>query len=912
MSNEQNTGQASARSAFPPETRGHDEPPAHRLPNLQKLYHVPVFALRDLLQSRVPDRSFSHLRQVDLIAEADRLSEITPGDVESLYENYRYGQRLSFYLYLLPEGLDEPNIQELQEILDSLSMPDRPDSTAGDVAEQDYESDAASNQIILLDEERLNGIREIRFRYYVGHRFLNADEQPDYVLQTRYGFLWLDLKLGFLTVLSRDEHVNHLLTQALAHILQAVPVPVHFDKDLVDKHFSIEQIKRVSHYDPGTGVRQSISGRGLWKKFQDEIMDRERHYTRPSSLYDEDVGDGVVSGLGITSSKGKIYLTRTLPTSLLRTWARRRLPELVIDLKDLRSQRPEFFARSTEAINRMRLPVAGRAAITAIVEALLQADRDDLASVPLPLPALEIYDALAGKYFTPYLRLQCTECEEIAELCPHCESPDLEFKDGHVRCKDCRATLSDQALVTLRCMDGHTVGVALVDAFSMAPNHWLQKRIVRILHDLGQSWDEKSDYFHIEGSTLYRLVRGRDRVEKLPPTVQNFVNNFWDPISGPVHTGSGNIVVDSPPAPQEPDRKQPNGAPLRTYKNLDLRLRGTASAGYTVEAAISDGGSVPPQPLRVPPDRAFKIALNSMLRQSTNGRTIQAVGRALFHALFPAQIARLWAGARGRLQEQEGLRIRLHIDSPELMALPWELIFDTDHIGLHLRYPVVRYLDLPDPPKPLAVQPPLRVLVAVSQPEDAPSLNVGAELAAIRNALAQLPDSIEMDVMDSATREDLLARLRRGYHALHYIGHGTFEGDQGYLILEDEERQSDPVSASLLSQIVTDSNLRLAVLNACETSTPGLESPFGGLAHQLVRTGMPAIVAMQVPIAENAAFAFSREFYGALADGWPVDAAVQEGRRSIMTDLGNSWSQRVDWAIPTLYMRAPDGVILQA
>ena len=73
---------------------------------------------------------------------------------------------------------------------------------------------------------------------------------------------------------------------------------------------------------------------------------------------------------------------------------------------------------------------------------------------------------------------------------------------------------------------------------------------------------------------------------------------------------------------------------------------------------------------------------------------------------------------------------------------------------------------------------------------------------------------------------------------------------------------------------------------------------------------MPAVVAMQLAIADRTAVAFSREFYGALADGWPVDAAVQEGRRSIVIALGNRWQEYVDWAIPTLHMRAPDGVIL--
>lgn len=112
------------------------------------------------------------------------------------------------------------------------------------------------------------------------------------------------------------------------------------------------------------------------------------------------------------------------------------------------------------------------------------------------------------------------------------------------------------------------------------------------------------------------------------------------------------------------------------------------------------------------------------------------------------------------------------------------------------------------------------------------------------------------------------------------------------------------MSALLLGQIIADSDLRLAVLNACQTSTTGAELAFGGVAHQLVRAGMPAVVAMQQRIMDQTALAFSREFYRALADGWPVDAAVQEGRRSIMTVLGNDWQGRADWAIPTLYARS--------
>ena len=72
----------------------------HRLHNLEKLYHVPVFALRKLLESRTLGQKLGYLRQDELVSEADRNPSITAADVEQVYESYRYGQKLSFYLYL--------------------------------------------------------------------------------------------------------------------------------------------------------------------------------------------------------------------------------------------------------------------------------------------------------------------------------------------------------------------------------------------------------------------------------------------------------------------------------------------------------------------------------------------------------------------------------------------------------------------------------------------------------------------------------------------------------------------------------------------------------------------------------------------------------------------------------------------
>ena len=60
---------------------------------------------------------------------------------------------------------------------------------------------------------------------------------------------------------------------------------------------------------------------------------------------------------------------------------------------------------------------------------------------------------------------------------------------------------------------------------------------------------------------------------------------------------------------------------------------------------------------------------------------------------------------------------------------------------------------------------------------------------------------------------------------------------------------------------------------------------------------------MQYEITDYAAIEFSRDFYEAVADGMPVDAAVTEARRAV------SFSSNLEWATPVLYMRSKDARI---
>ncbi len=101
------------------------------------------------------------------------------------------------------------------------------------------------------------------------------------------------------------------------------------------------------------------------------------------------------------------------------------------------------------------------------------------------------------------------------------------------------------------------------------------------------------------------------------------------------------------------------------------------------------------------------------------------------------------------------------------------------------------------------------------------------------------------------------------------------------------------------------SRVRLVVLDTSDSARLATD-PFRSLAPALVRAQVPAVVAMQSTLPDDAARAFAKNFYQALAEGFPLDTCMTEGRKAVMSAAGLG---RADWGIPVVYTRAPDGVL---
>ncbi len=296
--------------------------------------------------------------------------------------------------------------------------------------------------------------------------------------------------------------------------------------------------------------------------------------------------------------------------------------------------------------------------------------------------------------------------------------------------------------------------------------------------------------------------------------------------------------------------------------------------------------------------------------RSSQMEEAKQLGTQLFESLLADDVGDLYHGARSVADSRSrGLRVTLYLTGvPELMEIPWEFLYDPGDaffLSQSMYTPLVRSLDLRSASPPRKLTLPMKVLGMASAPQGFQGLDVADEREKLARALEPLTSrgAVELEWLDSATLSELDRRVGSPdeLHVIHYIGHGAYDDrtQGGILVLEDSTGGVHEVTGEELGTLLRDErSLRLVVLNSCEGARTSHVDPFSGVASSLLRCGLPAVVGMQAEITDEAAITFSERLYTALAQGFPIDAALTQARKAIFA-AGSD----VEFGTPVLFLR---------
>jgi hypothetical protein len=351
-----------------------------------------------------------------------------------------------------------------------------------------------------------------------------------------------------------------------------------------------------------------------------------------------------------------------------------------------------------------------------------------------------------------------------------------------------------------------------------------------------------------------------------------------------------------------------------SYADLEIRILPQQEDGYPVELTLNSEQEFP---------RGY---LSRHILPWEPGTSSSEDGERLFQWLFADNALKVaWAEVRGR-SAQRRIRLRIDAAAPELHAVPWELLRDSGQDGAPhdlaatTATPFSRYLAGRWQPGSPVLKRPIRMLVVIANPQDLDNYGLVPIQPEVEwSLLQQAAEGLDVELIrmpQPCTLAALEDELRKGYHILHVVAHGTYstETGQASLFLSDGENQVAVVRDAELADMLTrqladtdllrDDKLRLVFLAACQTATRSPADAFRGLAPALVAAGVPAVLAMQDRVPMDTARVFARAFYRQLLQHGLVDLAGNEARSALLTE------SLPGAAIPMLFMRLREGQLL--
>lgn len=346
------------------------------------------------------------------------------------------------------------------------------------------------------------------------------------------------------------------------------------------------------------------------------------------------------------------------------------------------------------------------------------------------------------------------------------------------------------------------------------------------------------------------------------------------------------------------------------FVNFDINVEPKSGDGYPVLADSAKFGQARAVCRLDAAGADMAAKLEGIAADEVEGDDLANFGRLLAANLLTGQVEDLFNKIVGAAQARPraGVRIRLRINAPELNVLPWELLqMETggDPLGVSTRTVVTRYIEMNEPVREVSAPQPLRMLGIIPQGS---GLNTEREKSALDKAVSELGESLRVTWLEGIVTRDRIRETlgQADYHLVHFIGHGHMDGSRATLRLNDDAGDDYPIAAESFSGFFRDSSVRLVVLNACRGAARSSADALVGAAPQVVRRGVPAVVAMQWDVNDRAAQEFAKSFYRSLCIGpeaGEVDTAVTKGRAVLYDD----WHGSKTFATPVLFLRAEDG-----
>ncbi|MFO0873485.1 MAG: CHAT domain-containing protein [Phycisphaerales bacterium] len=441
-----------------------------------------------------------------------------------------------------------------------------------------------------------------------------------------------------------------------------------------------------------------------------------------------------------------------------------------------------------------------------------------------------------------------------------------------------------------------------------------------------------------EGKVLIPVIVGDDA--KIPPLVKPLARvriEEIDRIHDAIHHRRVKPPLGSSTRAPAGSTSGLSGPSLRHDVRISLSRASASTNAIDVQVEIDGETIAKATHTRIPDDlaqgcRDFATLLADLPSAATPGHraalatartareaSMVRLGSALAAFCLPGDAGGAVAALLANDAARPGSLVAFVVESsdPELLSLPFEAMREpggaliVEHPGVTMvRRPPGLAWTWSD-----ALAGPLKILVAVGAPDEGTTrssvLDHERELSNILDGVepAQRLENVQVRVLEASEPTVIGEALRRDqFHILHLTCHGNGE------VLELDDEDGRPVMATadelLAAFRAAGRLLPMVFLSACHSGASTDSVRAASVAEQLLRGGVPAVLAMQGAVSDRYGSELAREFFERMAatEGVLASEALAQARRALEQARRQRLARGtagaagiggdVDWALP--------------
>lgn len=508
--------------------------------SIQKLQQIPVFALRqlliDLIHSKNLDedvtnryisifnstpRSFSqaiqNLHRESLVKLIKLCPEILDNDVNLLFEEYRYGSSPSFNIFVFSDA-DFHDLKLLRENTEKeFSEFNRP------LESEEYPRlrRIFINDLIELDIQKV--VIEGNYSFQSRLDYIDEEQNPTSVYQTRYGFFWINLEKKYVIVHAPEkkilQEIKRSIEQSINTPLTTLVIPKALKNSL--PFLDRDALKSGKLHDPNKASANfryiSFVDESPYDKGYEDLEDRYPEVK--DARYRTILDDEKETSLKIKCDRAAISLAGKIKASQFRSWCIEKLDILIDILNAFKNDVPQYIQTLDlhHAIPLEKFNTEQRKICIEIISKVLslKSNSSMFESIAFSIASLKLA-VIMEKYIRFQYDLSCEECAEEAEKmllkCPTCDSFEFSFRSS----KDSQMNLICNPInrshmsfpINLKCRDEHESSLPIDSFFEDAegiPSSDLLYAISEAInrHVPGFSFNQESEFFYFRGSQFF-------------------------------------------------------------------------------------------------------------------------------------------------------------------------------------------------------------------------------------------------------------------------------------------------------------------------------------------------------------------------------------------------------------------------